>query len=138
MEFAILIVIVSRKPFTLLQFIFRAIEMWQIATFDIFKKLLCRTFQICTKWQSNCQSDVSIKRFYVFFQNKNIFFEFSRILLKKKKQEEIFQTTVTKYLETFLLFSIMSLHHNWNRARLLSETECTGYSTSCWMTKDLR
>ena len=40
--------------------------------------------------------------------------------------------TSTKYCETFLRFSIVSLNHKWNGARLLSpETECTSCLTSC-------
>ena len=42
MEFVSSASLVSLKPFSLLKMIVRATEMWQVATFDIFPKIVFR------------------------------------------------------------------------------------------------
>ena len=66
-----------------------------------------------------------MKRCYVFFAKNWSFLEFQCIFKEVKTKRRIFRQSWTKQWN-FSRFSTISLHHKWNRTRLLQQSsECT-------------
>ena len=75
----------------------------------------------------------SIYEEILLFSTKNwSFLRLQCIFKQVKTEKKIFRQSWTKHLETFSLFSTISLHHKWNGTILLSpESECMSCLMSC-------
>ena len=92
------------KPLTWLKLIFTATEMWQIATFAIFQKVLFRTFySIKNLTLKTGLRAAFIKIINVIFQKQEHFWNF-HAFLKNRKQKKFFQITTHNIIETIVIF----------------------------------
>ena len=131
----------------ILKFVFEISEgFWEIS-FELSLNYLSRHYSLIGIWQrkiNSCRLHDMCQLVDVMFWDFAIqfFVFFTQVICKtvismdtgcKLKVQKIFRRypglhvqSWTKYLETFSLFSIIFLHHKWNRTRLLSpEIECT-------------
>ena len=98
----------SPKSFTLSKVKFTAMKMWQIATFDIFQKVLFLTF--CPSIDLGLtaivlQYGTVYRNILFFFQNKN---KFRFLYIRKKKERP--QKSIKKNLSqnTLILFHLLA------------------------------
>ena len=91
-----------------------------------------------SKSSLNCSRDVFIKRF-CFFSKARKCLEFSCVLKEIGSRWKLSKESITKQPDNFLRFSVVSPHHKWNRARILSvEIECSNILASCLNTYGLQ
>ena len=121
----------------LFKLIFKATKLQKLPEYDIFQKTLFCTLASSMNLGLNAvlvASGQYLWSAFTFIYLTLINFGVSMHLKQVKTKRKIFRQYWAKHLETFSLFSTISLYHKWNGTKLLSpESECTSCLTS-WQT----
>ena len=135
LDFNFLKIFVFEKPHSLFKLIFKAIQLQKIPEHDIFQKIIFFTWASSMTFGLNTVPVAARQYLWrvLLFCTKNWSFLGLQCIFKQVKTEKkIFRQSWTKHLETFSLFSTISLHYKWNGTILLSpESECMSCLMSC-------